>query len=311
MSKDLAIAVAVLVVVFGVCFGLSQVRADLPPTPSTPFSTLPEKKPGGPPNDKVVMRVNGEPVTEKEFEAFLQQAPEQAQAFYASPEGRRLLADEIVKLKALEQEGRRLGVENNPDASSKIEMARANILAAYALQKLVPQPSDKDLRAQWDKEKQNYDTMQLSHILIAYAGGQAPPKAGTPLSPDAAMQKAQAIEAQLRRGASFEALAKKESDDVESGSRGGSLGELPAASFPADIQNAISSLKEHEISKPVKSQFGIHIFKSGAHSGRKYEDVKPIFAAKLQRDAMQQTLARLQKSAKVELDPQFFKRGRT
>ena len=61
----------------------------------------------------------------------------------------------------------------------------------------------------------------------------------------------------------------------------------------------------------MKSQFGIHIFKSGAHSGRKYEDVKPIFAAKLQRDAMQQTLARLQKSAKVELDPQFFKRGRT
>ena len=311
MNRDLLIAAGVLLVVFGICFGLSQVRAELPPTPSTPFSTLPEKKPGGSPNDKVVMRVNGEPVTEKEFSAFLQQAPEQMQAFYASPEGRRLLADELVKLKSLEQEGRRLGLETDPDAASRIEVARANILAAYALQKLIPQPTDEQLRAQWEKEKKNYDTMQLSHILIAYAGGGVPSKTGEQLPPDAAMQKARAIESRLRRGADFAEVAKKESDDVQSGNEGGRLGEIPAASLPQEVQSTVANLKDHEISAPVRSQYGIHIFKSGSHTGRRYEDMKPMFAAKLQRDAAQETLRRLQKTAKVELDPQFFKRGKT
>ena len=80
------------------------------------------------------MHVNGEPVTESEFEAFRAQAPEQTQQFYMTPEGQRMLAQEIVKFKALEQEGRRLGVEGRiPRRSTRIEMARSNIIAGYAL----------------------------------------------------------------------------------------------------------------------------------------------------------------------------------
>lgn len=125
------------------------------------------------------------------------------------------------------------------------------------------------------------------------------------------MKKAESIEQRLRSGASFEETAKKESDDTQSGAEGGRLGDVPAASLPPEVQSTVANLKDHEISRPAKSQFGIHIFKSGTHVVRRYEDLKPMFAAKLQRDAMQQALTRLQKSAKVELDPQFFKRGKT
>ncbi len=307
MTKDASIALATIVVIVGICLALSQMRPDLPPTPSTPFSTLSVKTTPAHTNEKVVMRVNGEPVTEREFDAFLQQAPEQMQAFYASPEGRRMLADQLVKLKALEQEGRRLGVENDPEASSRIEMARANIVAAFTLQKMVPAPSEQKLRSQWEKEKKNFDTMQLAHILISYQGSSIPPRTGSPLSPGDAMKKAQNIETRLRGGADFGQIARSESDDVNSAAEGGRIGEVSPASLPPEVQSVVANLKEQEISQPVKSPYGIHIFKSGAHTGRRYEELKPMFAAKLQRDEAEATLNRLQKSAKVELDPQFFR----
>lgn len=307
MTKDVTIALASIIVIAGICLGLSQMRPDLPPTPSTPFSTLPVVTTAAHTNEKIVMRINGEPVTESEFNAFLQQAPEQQQAFYASPEGRHLLADQLVKLKALEQEGRRLGIENDPEPASRIEMARANILAAFTLQKIVPLPSEEKLRAEWEKQKKNFDTLQLSHILISYQGSSIPPRAGSPLSPDAAMKKAQGIEARLRAGADFGKIARVESDDVNSAAEGGRIGEVSPESLPPEVQSAVSALKDNEISQPVKSPYGIHIFKAGAHTARRYEELKPMFAANLQRQEAEATLNRLQKSAKVELDPQFFR----
>jgi hypothetical protein len=309
VKKDVPVALASIVIILALCFGLAAMRPDLPATKSTPFSTLPAAKAtatGTIKNDRVVMRVNGEPVTEREFDAFVQQAPEQMQAFYASPEGRRTLAEQLVKLKSLEQEGRRLGVESDPEASSRIEMARANIIAAYTLQKIVSQPDDQRLRSEFEKQKKDFETMQLSHIVIAYAGGGVPPKSGAPLSEADAMKKAQSIEAKLRSGADFAQSARTESDDVHSATEGGRLGEVSPASLPPEVQGAVSNLKPLQVSQPVRSAYGIHIFKSGARKARSYEELKPMLAAKMQRDEAEATLSRLQKSANVEMDPKFF-----
>lgn len=309
VKKDFPVALGSIVIVLAICFGLAAMRPELPATKSTPFSTLPVVKSTATvtmKNDKVVMRVNGQPVTEREFDAFVQQAPEQMQAFYASPEGRRTLADQLVKLKSLEQEGQRLGVESDPEAASRIEMARANIVAAYALQKIVSQPDDQRLRAEFEKQKKNFETVQLSHIVVAYAGGGIPPKSGAPLSEADAIKKAQSIAAKLRSGADFAQTARAESDDVNSASEGGRLGEVSPASLPPAVQGPVSNLKSQQISQPVKSSYGIHIFKAGVRKARSYEEMKPMLAAKMQRDEAETTLSRLQKTAKVELDPKFF-----
>ena len=312
VRKDVPVAIAAILIIAALCFGLAMMRPDLPATRSVPFSTLPAEKTTATAtikNDKVVMRVNGEAVTENEFNAFLQQAPEQTQAFYASPEGRRSLAEQIVKLKSLEQEGRRLGVEADPEAASRIEMAKANIIAAYTLQKLVPQPNEQALRAEFDRQKKNYDTMQLSHIVVAYAGGAIPPKTGVAPSEADAMKKAQIIEAKLRGGADFAQLARTDSDDINSGNDGGRLGEVSPSALPPEVQSVVANLKPQQVSQPVKSPYGIHIFKSGVHTSRGYDQMKATFAAKLQRDEAEATLKRLQESAKVELDPKFFPAG--
>ena len=311
MRKDAVIAIIVLVVVLAATFVLATMRPNLPPTPSTPFSMatgqVPPAAPAATKNDRVVMRVNGEPITEREFDAFLEQAPEESRAFYNSPDGRPLLAQQLVKLKSLEQEGRRLGVASDPDAQVRMKMADDQVIAAYALQKLVNQPNDARVRAEFEKQKSQFQTVELSHILVAYQRGAVPPRPGHPqLSEQQAMQKAQQIMAQLEKGVPFIQLARDQSDDVQSAQTGGQLGSVNPASLPPDVQQVVASLKEGQISNPVKSPYGIHIFKAGTKQSQRYEDLKPMFTARLQRLDAEQIIAKLQKTAKVDLDPKFF-----
>ena len=273
------------------------------PTTGTPV-TAPAVKSED--ENKVVMHVNGEPVTLAEFNVFVQQAPEQMQSVYASPQGRAMLAQEIAKMKALEQEGRRMGLENDPQAKLRIKMAQENIIAGAALQKLVPPPSDQRLRAEYEKEKGNLETAELSHILIAYQGGNVPARDGHPLPLAQATQKADAVYAQLKKGAPFDQLAAQVSDDTGSASEGGKLGPVAPGSLPPELGAVVAALKPGELSKPVKSAFGIHIFKVGQRQARPFDEVKPLFAQKIQRDEMEAAVTRLQKQARIDLDPTFF-----
>ena len=77
--------------------------------------------------EHVVMRVNDEPVTESEFQAAYAQLPEEVQRQYASEPGKQAFAEQIVRLKMLEQEGRKLGVEKDPRVAGQLAADRTNI----------------------------------------------------------------------------------------------------------------------------------------------------------------------------------------
>ena len=309
MKKDL-IPIAIAIVAIGaICYGLAEATPDLPPPESHPVGS--ETAKGSEParktidaKDRVVMRVNGEPITEREFNVFVSQAPEQMQFYFMTPEGRRVLAEELVKLKALEQEGRRLGVHKDPDVATRVAMSETNIVAGSALRKVVGAPNEAKLRAAFEKEKKALEGPVLSHILIAYQGGGMPPRTGRPPTEAEAIQKAQRIVQSLKSGADFGMLARQQSDDPESAGQGGFLGVLQPGSVPAPIQEVTSKLAPGQISAPVKSQYGIHVFKAG--DPQPFEAVRAELTARMQREEAAATLERLQKAAKVELDDKFF-----
>jgi hypothetical protein len=316
MKKDLLTALIVILVVCGAAFGLTAVRPQRPPTPSQPFSledtpaagtvdvvgggANPDAEVG--PNDKVVMRVNGVPVTEREFRMLQSEAPEQQRAFLDTPKGRLAMAQQLIRLKALAQEGQRLGASKDPELSSRIRFGVESAAAQFAVQKLAGEPSEQALRAEYEKEKGS--GVVLSHIAIAYAGGALPPKSGTqPLTIDQALQKAQALVAQLRGGRDFATVARSQSDDPQSGANGGVLGPLQPGSLPPELEKAVSSLKPEEVSDPVRSQYAVHIFRIGPIP---FEAVRPQLVQKLRQDEMARKVDEIQKKAKVELDPVFF-----
>ena len=302
MKRDILIAVVTAALVAAIAFALAAMRPDRPSTPSSPHESASGEpaKPGK--DDKIVMHVNGQPVTEREFGIFLAGAPAEGRAFYGSPAGRRALADEVVKLKVLEQEARKMGLMEDPEVRTQMALAQAQIAAGRALEKLATTKGEQLVRAEYEKEKANAVT--LRHILVAYQGGEVPPRQGrTAPSAADAMKKAQGFVAQLRGGADFGAFAQAESDDVQSAQQGGSLGPTRPDMLPPDIASAVTKLKPGEISNAVKTQYGVHIFKVEQPS---LEDLRPMLMQRVRQQVAESEVKRLQDAAKVELDPQVF-----
>lgn len=302
MKKDAVVALVAVVLVVAASYVLASVRPDRPNTPSEPFkaaSKSGQKKIG--PNEKVVMHVNGEPVTESEFESFILSAPEQQRAFYASPQGKRALADELVKLKTLEQEGRRLGIEDDPEVRAQVSSVESQIVAGRTLEKLVRENMDARLQAEFAKEKATAKT--LRHILIAYDGSAVPPKSGQAPPVAQATQKAAALVVRIRGGADFGQVAMQESDDQQTAPRGGVLGAARPEQLPPNIAAVVNTLQPGQISDPVQTEFGVHIFKVESPS---IDELRPMLEQRIQREVMEETVGRLQKAAKVELEPAYF-----
>lgn len=303
MKKDIIIAVVAVVIVVAVAFGLSQFRSNLPGSPSQPAAAASGASGEG--TGKVVMRVNGEEITDVEFAQFMENVPAEQRAFYTSPAGRRALADELVKLKVLEQEAKRLGVADDPKVKQQIAMAQSQITAARALEKLADTKIEERVRAEYEKEKGS--AVSLRHILISYAGGAVPPKGGGEAPSEAqAMKRAQAIAARLRSGADFARTAQAESDDEQSAQNGGLIGPARPDTLPPDIAAVVTKLKPGQMSDPVKTQFGVHIFKVEQPS---LEELDPMLRQRVRQQTAESEIKRLQGSAKVVLDPQFFPEG--
>ena len=299
MKKDIIIAAVAVVIVVAVAFGLAALR---PNQSTTSASTKDPAVASALGSDNVVMRVNGEAITERDFNLFLQNAPAEGRQFYGSPAGRRALADELVKLKVLEQEAKRMGLTDDPEVKAQIEMARAQITAARALEKLANEKTDERIGAEYEKEKSS--TLSLRHILFAFQGGAVPARRGMQAPSEAeAMQRANTIAAKLRGGADFAETARAESDDEQSGPNGGMIGPAKPDQLPEDIAAVVSKLKPGQMSNPVKTHFGIHIFKVEQPS---LEDLRPMLTQRIRQQVAAEEVKRLQGGAKVDLDPKFF-----
>src|SRR3954466_14752301 len=114
--------------------------------------------------------------------------------------------------------------------------------------------------------------------------------------------QAKKIEDQLKKGADFAELAKKESKDPGA-SDGGDLGFFTKDQMVPEFSAAAFSLEPGKISDPVKTQFGWHIIKVEEKRTRKapdFEQVKPQIETYVVRKAQADYVAKLRTAAKVE-----------
>lgn len=303
MKKDVLIAFATAVVVAAACYLYATTHPQTPPAVRT-------KAPGAsqvPRNEKIVMRVNGEPVTEREFAIFISSFPEQMQPYLTNPTVRRQVADQIVKLKVLEQEARRLGADDDPELVAKMKFGHANLAAEYAAQKLARRPTDAELHALYEREKENVSGLDLAHILIAYQGGEVPQREGSkPRSAEEALELARKAERQIEAGAQFEALALTLSDDMASAQHGGTLGPVNPTQLPPEIASVVATLTPGKISHPVRTRYGVHIFRVNGQKPQPFDAVRPMLEQRARQEAVGTAIEKLRKQAKVDYDPAFF-----
>ncbi len=127
-----------------------------------------------------------------------------------------------------------------------------------------------EITAYYDKNKGStpYTTpaqRRVRHILVALnaKGVGVAEKGVTDTKVDFAKSKklADTLYAQLQGGASFVTLVKKYSQDPGSKDTGGVYTDVQGT-FVKEFEASAFSLKTHEISKPVKSQFGYHLIQA-------------------------------------------------
>ena len=119
--------------------------------------------------------------------------------------------------------------------------------------------SEDEIKSWYDSHIEQYqekEERRASHILITVKAGASDAEKAK------AREKAQALLDQVRKSPqSFAELAKKYSEDKESGARGGDLGYFARGMMVPAFENAAFRLKPDEISGLVESEFGFHIIR--------------------------------------------------
>jgi peptidyl-prolyl cis-trans isomerase C len=114
--------------------------------------------------------------------------------------------------------------------------------------------------------------------------------------------QAKKIADELKKGADFAELAKKESKDPGA-SDGGDLGFFTKDQMVPEFSTVAFALEPGKISDPVKTQFGWHVIKVEEKRTRKapdFEQVKPQIETYVVRKAQADYVAKLRAAAKVE-----------
>lgn len=115
------------------------------------------------------------------------------------------------------------------------------------------------------------EEIDLSHIFIAYKNpyDENDTRAATPAEKEIAERKLKELQLRLSIGESFEDLAVIYSSDTTAKTNKGKLGFIKAFTLPYPFEKVAYGLSKGEISNPVKSNAGIHLFKK--HDSKKVD----------------------------------------
>ncbi len=228
--------------------------------------------------------VNGKPVPSSRVEALKQQV--EASGRPVTPEVLDQIKQELIAREVFMQEAKKRGLDAADEYKNQIELARQSILirSLFAdFQKKNP-VTEADIQAEYDKfvAANGGKEYHARHILVETE------------------DQATALIAEIKKGAKFEDLAKKNSKDPGSGANGGDLDWAAAGSYVPEFSGAMTKLEKGQMTDtPVKSQFGFHIIRvDDVREAQlpKLEEVKPQISQQLQ----QQKLAKFQEDLRAK-----------
>jgi peptidyl-prolyl cis-trans isomerase C len=207
-----------------------------------------------------------------------------------TPEVTNQIKDEVIAREIFMQEAGKRGLEGSDDYKNQMELARQTILirALFADFQDKNPVTDADAKAEYDKyvAANAGKEYRARHILVAKE------------------EEAKAIIANLKKGAKFEDLAKKQSKDPGSGANGGDLDWANAKSYVPEFSEAMVKLTKGQTTQaPVKSQFGFHVIRlDDVRDAQlpKFDDVKAQIQQQMQQERLSKFQDDLRTKAKVE-----------
>ncbi|MEY3475362.1 MAG: hypothetical protein RL087_1820, partial [Pseudomonadota bacterium] len=232
--------------------------------------------------------VNGKPVPKARADALAAQVAKSGRP--VTPELTAQIKDEVIAREIFMQEASKRGLDGSDDYKNQLELARQTILIRALFSDFQDKNpvTDADAKAEYDEyvAANAGKEYRARHILVAKE------------------EEAKAIIANLKKGAKFEDLAKKQSKDPGSGANGGDLDWANAKSYVPEFSEAMVKLSKGQTTQtPVKSQFGFHVIRLDDVREAQLpplDQVKPQIAQQLQQQKLGRFQDDLRGKAKIE-----------
>ena len=258
-------------------------------------------------SDPVIVSAGEIAIHQKEFENAIKTLPAEYQSYAMGP-GKKQFADDYLRMKLLAAKGMKEGLANDPEVVNQLSLLRENLVANAEIARLEKsiKVSDEDLKKAYDANVKDYEQVTARHILIAFKGSPAAQPGKKELTEEEAKAKAEDLRKQIVAGADFAELAKKESDDTGSGSRGGDLGAFGPNQMVPEFEQAAFAAKVGEVTPVVRTQYGYHVIKVEKHDSTPFDQVKATLERAEAKKRLQDQLDALKAEAKPVYNDTYF-----
>ena len=202
--------------------------------------------------NKILATVGGMPITEDDVNEFLAGLGQRG-ASYNTPEGRKMILEQLIGNKLLLLDAKRNLIEAEPAFKEQLAKLKDNLLASYAAEKAISgvSVSDKEASDYYEANKERFsqgETVNASHILVD------------------SEEKALELLAKIKAGeCSFEDCA-RDNSSCPSGQRGGNLGDFTRGQMVPEFDQVAFEAEIGKVVGPVKTQFGYHLIKLNSKS---------------------------------------------
>lgn len=240
--------------------------------------------------DVVVATVDGHKVMRSEVEMMAASLPPQyrqmpLQLIFPA------LRDQVVNAKLLAAEGRKQGLQNDPEVKRRLAMIEDRLIQdAYEQKEIGRQITPAALKTRYDKHVAGLapeDEVNARHVLVKTE------------------DEAKAIIADLKKNGDFAKIAKEKSTDTGSGANGGELGWFKKSDMVPEFSEAAFKLKKGEVTPaPVKTQFGFHVIKLDDRRPAQpptFEEMEEELRTEMEREVGAQMINQMREKAKIEL----------
>jgi len=280
------------------------------------------------PDDAVVAKVDGMPVTAGEIRKSLMIMPREfVQLFNQNP---KYAVQQLFMLRYLSAEAERTKLGDESPMKEQLAFLRANAMASAMVShehNFYP-VTDKMVKDFYDRNQARYQQAKIKVIYIAFKPT-APVVGAVPQNQtiedvaralsESAVAKTQRTEAdalklaedlvkQIRNGADFTKLVAEHSEDPASKAAGGDFGVVNTnSSYSADVKKAVLALKEGEVTDPLRQASAFYIIRVEQKTTQPVDELRVAIGDEIRQTHLNEWLTTVGKKFEPEVENvQFF-----
>ena len=204
-------------------------------------------------SEKVLAKIAGRELTEKDYQAFLNKVPAEQRAYAEHPQAKAMYVEQFLTQHLYAQLGADLKLDETAEFAELMEVMKMEILSQLAMAETLKgiEVTSGEVKAFYEDNKEMFkksETVKAKHILVDEE------------------EKANELMAALNAGEiDFEEAAKANSN-CPSAAQGGDLGEFGKGQMVPAFEEAAFAAEVGKVAGPVKTDFGYHIILVDEHA---------------------------------------------